>query len=98
MITPRSMNFIKKAGCLNSKRLSQLSQQKSVKQFRKLVLELTASKTISTEDDDEWIKEIWDVLSNPITSSKIHSYLLSEQLDNFYFKTLEIKKYNSLSL
>ena len=50
MITPRSTNCIKQASCLNQKRLSEVSQQNLVKQFIKLVLDLTVSKIISTDE------------------------------------------------
>ena len=92
------MNFLRKASSLSPMNLHQLPRTKSLERFKKLVLDLTASKIISNEDGDKGITEFRDLMSQLCIMSKLKSYTTCQRLDTFFFTTLEIGKYSSFSL
>lgn len=97
ILTPRAINFIKKASCLDPKKMSR-PLAKSLKKFKELVLDLPSAKIISSGQGDEGIREFRMLLSKPEVSAKLVSYKPSERLDSFFFETLSMGEYKSLAI
>ena len=97
ILTPRAVNFLKKASCLDPKQMSQ-PLAKSVKKFKKLVVDLSAAKILSNDQGDQGINEYRELISKEEVKAKLICYKPSEPLDSFFFVTLDIGKYKALSL